>query len=115
MKSVQDDRRHETTKPATVEITEGELKEKKDKLIQKETMETGSVSITLSLSLTLSLQSKINLGQLECLSHLHSCMYHSNGLSGLCHVYFHNTFRIRHQYLVIKMDGSFKKDNIIYQ
>lgn len=48
MKAVQDDRRHETTKPATVEITEGELKEKKDKLIQKETVETGSVSITLS-------------------------------------------------------------------
>lgn len=48
MKGAEDDRRHESTKPATTEITEGELKEKKDKLIQKETVETGSVSLLLS-------------------------------------------------------------------
>ncbi len=40
-----EDVQHDTTKPATVKITSSELKEKKEKLIQKETMETGSVSI----------------------------------------------------------------------
>ncbi len=45
LKAAEDDIQHETTKPATVEITSSELKEEKNKLIQKETMETGSVSL----------------------------------------------------------------------
>lgn len=56
MNAAQDDRRHETSKPATTEVTPSELKEKKDKLIQKETVETGSVSFIPSS--ILSLQSK---------------------------------------------------------
>lgn len=58
LKAAQDDRRHETSKPSTVEITPGELKEKKDKLIQKENIETGSVSFILALLFS-SLQSKL--------------------------------------------------------
>lgn len=42
-----EDVQNDIVKPATTEITPGESKEKKDKLIQKETMETGSVSIIL--------------------------------------------------------------------
>jgi hypothetical protein len=44
LKIAEDNTQYEASKPATVEITPSELKEKKGKLIQKETMETGSVS-----------------------------------------------------------------------
>ena len=48
-KAAQDDRRHETSRPATTEMTKSEMKENKEKLIQKEGMETGSVSFYLVL------------------------------------------------------------------
>jgi hypothetical protein len=44
LKAAADDIQRETSKSATVEITPSEIKDKKNKLIQKETMETGSVS-----------------------------------------------------------------------
>lgn len=44
LKVAEDDIQHETTQPATVEITSNELKEQNNKLIQKEKTETGSVS-----------------------------------------------------------------------
>lgn len=44
-----DDIQNDTSKPATVEITSSELKEK---LIQKETMETGSVRILILIYYT---------------------------------------------------------------
>jgi hypothetical protein len=47
LKVAEDNIQHETSKPATAEITSSELKEKQGKLIQKETMETGSVSFFL--------------------------------------------------------------------
>ncbi|CAF0918354.1 unnamed protein product [Adineta ricciae] len=49
LKAAQDDRQHETSKPATTEITKGEMKENKEKLIQKEGMETGSVKFNVFL------------------------------------------------------------------
>ncbi|CAF3803663.1 unnamed protein product [Adineta steineri] len=49
LRVAEDDIQHETTKPATAEITPSELKEKKDKLIQKEAVETGSVKLNVFL------------------------------------------------------------------
>ncbi|UJR25517.1 hypothetical protein I4U23_006863 [Adineta vaga] len=49
LKAAVDDIQHETSKPATTEITSSEIKEKKDKLIQKETIETGSVKLNVFL------------------------------------------------------------------
>ena len=43
-----EDMQHDTAKPAAVEITGSEMNEKNEKLIQKEGMETGSVSFILS-------------------------------------------------------------------
>lgn len=47
LKAALDDIQNDTTKPATTEITPSEIKEKNNKLIQKETMATGSVSFIL--------------------------------------------------------------------
>jgi transcriptional/translational regulatory protein YebC/TACO1 len=47
LKAAGDDIQQKTTNRTTVEINPSELKEKNDKLIQKETMETGSVSFIL--------------------------------------------------------------------
>jgi hypothetical protein len=45
LKAAENNTQHETTKPATtVGTTSNELKDKKNKLIQKEAVETGSVS-----------------------------------------------------------------------
>jgi hypothetical protein len=44
LKAAENNIPHETTKPATVGTTSNALKEKKNKLIQKEAVETGSVS-----------------------------------------------------------------------
>jgi len=45
LKAAENNTQHETKKPATtVATTSNELKDKKNKLIQKEAVETGSVS-----------------------------------------------------------------------
>ncbi|CAF1083600.1 unnamed protein product [Rotaria sordida] len=49
-KTIGDKAQNETIKSATVEIPLNELKEKKDKLIQKETVETGSVKLNVFLT-----------------------------------------------------------------
>ncbi|CAF3640789.1 unnamed protein product [Rotaria sordida] len=49
-KTIGDKAQNETIKSATVEIPSNELKEKKDKLIQKETVETGSVKLNVFLT-----------------------------------------------------------------
>lgn len=104
MKDAGDSAQHETSKPATTEVTAQEVKEKKDKLIQKEAVETGSVGSRASpLAAIIAVASPP--GEIERLSDLHSRVHHPDDLPDLCHVCPDRDGDVGHEHLAVPMDG----------
>lgn len=100
-----EDAQHEIFQPATTEIISAEVKDgKKDKLIQKENVETGSVS---SISMKTSppwIIVQFVAGETECISHLRSCMYLRNGRVCLLTLLPDNAVLVEYESVALSMD-----------